>query len=145
VELLIDGHATFDSIEAGLRTAETTSCSSSTYCATTAWDDGSARFSPSARAGVRVYVIYDEIGSAASAQLAVPGAAARRRRIAAFNTTQGRRNRFQLNFRNHRKVVVVDRRMAWIGGHNVGDEYLGANPKRGPWRDTHVSACTDRW
>jgi phosphatidylserine/phosphatidylglycerophosphate/cardiolipin synthase-like enzyme len=42
--------------------------------------------------------------------------------LAAFNTTQGRRNRLQLNFRNHRKiVVVVDGRMAWIGGHNVGD------------------------
>jgi cardiolipin synthase len=35
-------------------------------------------------------------------------------------------------------VVVVDGRMAWIGGHNVGIEYLGEDPKRGPWRDTHI-------
>ena len=27
---------------------------------------------------------------------------------------------------------------AWIGGHNVGDEYLGSDPKFGHWRDTHV-------
>ncbi|RLB67353.1 MAG: cardiolipin synthase, partial [Deltaproteobacteria bacterium] len=55
-----------------------------------------------------------------------------------FDSTRGRRNRFQLNFRNHRKIVVVDGKTGWIGGHNVGDEYLGKDPKFGPWRDTHV-------
>lgn len=40
--------------------------------------------------------------------------------------------------RNHRKIVVVDGKTAWVGGHNVGDEYLGKNPKMSPWRDTHV-------
>jgi cardiolipin synthase len=58
--------------------------------------------------------------------------------VSAFNTTQGHRNRFQLNFRNHRKIVVVDGREAYVGGHNVGDEYLGLDPKVGAWRDTHV-------
>ena len=42
--------------------------------------------------------------------------------VAAFNTTQGLQNRFQLNFRNHRKIVVVDGRSTWIGGLNVGDQ-----------------------
>jgi cardiolipin synthase len=59
-------------------------------------------------------------------------------KVSAFNTTQGRRNRFQLNFRNHRKIVVVDGAEAWIGGHNVGDDYLGLHPKTAPWRDTHL-------
>src|SRR5690606_1223236 len=36
------------------------------------------------------------------------------------------------------KVVVVDGQTAWIGGHNVGDEYLGRDPDVGPWRDTHI-------
>jgi cardiolipin synthase len=59
--------------------------------------------------------------------------------VAAFNTTQGRRrNRFQLNFRNHRKIVVVDGEYAWIGGHNVGVEYLGEDARIGHWRDTHT-------
>jgi len=58
--------------------------------------------------------------------------------VRAFNTTQGRRNRFQLNFRNHRKIVVVDGDAAWIGGHNVGREYLGLKPSVGHWRDTHT-------
>jgi cardiolipin synthase len=46
--------------------------------------------------------------------------------------------RFQINFRNHRKVVVVDGRAAFVGGHNVGDEYVGLHPQLSPWRDTHV-------
>jgi cardiolipin synthase len=56
----------------------------------------------------------------------------------AFHSTKGKTNRFQLNFRNHRKIVVVDGRIAYVGGHNVGDEYLGEHPKFGAWRDTHV-------
>jgi len=59
-------------------------------------------------------------------------------RISDFNTTQGRRNRLQLNFRNHRKIVVVDGKTAWVGGNNVGDEYMGLDPVLTPWRDTHV-------
>jgi len=48
------------------------------------------------------------------------------------------RNRFQLNFRNHRKIVVVDGARAFVGGLNVGDEYLGLKPPLAPWRDTHL-------
>ena len=51
---------------------------------------------------------------------------------------KGRVNRFQINFRNHRKIVVADGHTAWVGGHNVGDEYLGKDPKFGHWRDTHL-------
>ncbi len=92
-----------------------------------------------AREGLQVYLLYDELGSRAFdksrllQQLRMSGV-----RVAPFNTTQGRHNRFQLNFRNHRKVVVVDGERGWIGGHNVGDEYLGRDPHIGHWRDTHV-------
>ena len=55
----------------------------------------------------------------------------------AFNTRQGGANRFQLNFRNHRKIVVVDGKVAFVGGHNVGDEYIDGG-KFPVWRDTHV-------
>ncbi|QBP40026.1 cardiolipin synthase [Paenisporosarcina antarctica] len=44
----------------------------------------------------------------------------------------------RLNFRNHRKIVVVDGRIGYIGGFNVGDEYLGLDQKFGYWRDTHL-------
>ena len=59
-------------------------------------------------------------------------------RMATFCAHSEWRDRWQLNFRNHRKNVVVDGRVGFIGGHNVGDEYLGINPKFGRWRDTHV-------
>lgn len=43
------------------------------------------------------------------------------------------------NFRNHRKVVVVDGRYAFLGGFNVGDEYLSLQQETSPWRDTHFA------
>ena len=58
--------------------------------------------------------------------------------VRSFHTVGGRANRFQINFRNHRKIVIVDGRDAWVGGLNVGDEYLGRDPKVGFWRDTHL-------
>ncbi|MCA9772616.1 MAG: cardiolipin synthase [Myxococcales bacterium] len=43
-----------------------------------------------------------------------------------------------LNLRNHRKIVVVDGRIGFTGGLNIGDEYRGKLARRGPWRDTHL-------
>lgn len=88
--------------------------------------------------GVKIYVLYDSVGSHAlpheySDTLRKGGVKAR-----AFATRSGWLNRFQVNFRNHRKIVVVDGLVGFVGGHNVGDEYLGGNPKLSPWRDTHV-------
>ena len=140
VELLIDGQQTFDSIADGLEQAEK-------YILFQFYiirDDDLGRrlcriMADKAKAGVKVFLLYDEIGSRpfprsrGYRQLQMTGV-----HVAPFNTTQGRRNRFQLNFRNHRKIVVVDGKYAWIGGHNVGDEYLGLNKRIGHWRDTHT-------
>jgi len=137
-ELLIDGEATFDSILAGIRGAQD-------YVLVQFYivhDDGLGRrlkdaMIERARAGVEVYFLYDEIGTDITTDYKRDLEAAGVHH-SHFNTTQGKRNRFQLNFRNHRKIVVVDGRTAWIGGHNVGDEYLGLDPEYSPWRDTHV-------
>ncbi len=139
VELLVDGQATFDSIEAGIRAARD-------YVLVQFYifrDDGLGQrladaMLDRAAAGVNVILLYDEVGSSDLdgdflARLRAGGI-----HVSAFNTTQGWRNQFQLNFRNHRKIVVVDGETAWIGGHNVGDEYLGLDPELAPWRDTHV-------
>lgn len=45
---------------------------------------------------------------------------------------------FRLNHRNHRKIVVIDGRIGYVGGFNVGDEYLGLDKRFGYWRDTHL-------
>jgi cardiolipin synthase A/B len=47
-------------------------------------------------------------------------------------------NYLRINFRNHRKIVVIDGEIGYIGGINIGDEYLGLNKKISPWRDTHL-------
>ena len=44
----------------------------------------------------------------------------------------------KLNYRNHRKIVVIDGRIGYTGGINIGDEYMGKNKKFGYWRDTHI-------
>jgi len=139
VDLLVDGDATFESILAGIDSAT----SYVLFQFFIVHDDEIGRqvkdhLIRKAREGVRVYFLYDEVGSHD-----LPGSYKDELRAAGievydFHTRKGPRNRFQLNFRNHRKVVVVDGTVAWIGGHNVGDEYLGRDPKFGLWRDTHV-------
>lgn len=44
----------------------------------------------------------------------------------------------RINYRNHRKILVIDRKVAFLGGFNIGDEYLGRDKKIGYWRDTHT-------
>jgi len=44
----------------------------------------------------------------------------------------------RINYRNHRKIIVVDGVKGFVGGINVGDDYLGQYPKMGYWRDTHL-------
>ena len=136
--LLIDGPATFDAIFAAISAAKN-------YILVQFYilhDDGLGgrlrdALIAKAREGVRCFVLYDEIGSGNinryCAALREAGV-----KIEPFHTTKGIANRFQLNFRNHRKIVIVDGLVAFVGGHNVGDEYLGLDRKIGPWRDTHV-------
>ena len=44
----------------------------------------------------------------------------------------------KLNYRNHRKIVIIDGHIGYTGGINIGDEYMGKNKKYGYWRDTHI-------
>lgn len=49
-----------------------------------------------------------------------------------------KRLQLRINYRNHRKIVVVDNRVAYVGGFNIGKEYIGLEQKFGYWRDTHL-------
>ncbi len=90
-----------------------------------------------AAAGVTVCVLYDGIGSHDLPPQYVNTLRAGGVAIHPFATHRWR-NRLQLNFRNHRKIVVVDGRCAFVGGLNVGDEYMGLKPPLAPWRDTQL-------
>jgi cardiolipin synthase len=87
--------------------------------------------------GVRVSLLYDEIGCTRLGKRYLRDFKKTGATLSGFRTTRGPKNRFQLNFRNHRKIVVIDGTTAFVGGYNVGDEYLGRHPKLGAWRDTH--------
>ncbi|MEX3638744.1 cardiolipin synthase [Paraburkholderia sp. BR14320] len=91
-----------------------------------------------AQQGVRVYFLYDSIGSFDLPHRYVATLRAAGIEMQPFATNRRFVNRLQLNFRNHRKIVAVDGERAFIGGHNVGVEYLGAKPPLSPWRDTHI-------
>ncbi|HUG68015.1 MAG TPA: cardiolipin synthase [Pirellulaceae bacterium] len=137
VRLLIDGEATFDAILAAIDSAQE-------YILVQFFivrDDelGQAlksRLLARRREGVRVHFIYDEIGSRKLSSAYVQELRKAGVEMRPFHTN--RHNRFQLNFRNHRKIVVVDGKVAFIGGLNVGDEYMGKSKHFGRWRDTYV-------
>jgi cardiolipin synthase len=138
--LLIDGLDTFEAIFAAIETAKE-------YILVEFFiinDDKlggelKSRLIRQAMSGVSVYLLYDDVGSAKMTKAYVQDLIDAGVHVTGMNTTRGWQNPFQLNFRNHRKIVVVDGRVAFIGGHNVGDEYVGKHPRLSPWRDTHIS------
>ncbi|TWU11749.1 Major cardiolipin synthase ClsA [Symmachiella macrocystis] len=92
-----------------------------------------------AKEGVRVYVLYDGLGSKDLPNKYLQSLNDAGVKTAGFKTTKGWGNFTRVNFRNHRKIVLVDGKEAFVGGHNVGDEYVGKHPTLTPWRDTHVA------
>lgn len=91
-----------------------------------------------AKEGVQVRLLYDAMGS-----VGLPGWRLRPLRdaggkVSEFLPVNLLRRRLQINMRNHRKILIVDGDVAFTGGLNVGDEYLGKVPRFGYWRDTHL-------
>lgn len=91
-----------------------------------------------AQEGVRVCFLMDKVGSLGLTKAYFRSLHQAGVQVHVFKSSKGWESRFQINFRNHRKIVITDGRLAFVGGHNVGDEYLGKNPNLSPWRDTHV-------
>ena len=91
-----------------------------------------------ARAGVRVHVLYDALGSHGIPRRYLDRLREAGIDIRDFHAIRQSQLRLQINFRNHRKIVVVDGRVAFTGGLNLSDEYLGRGPRFAHWRDTMV-------
>lgn len=90
-----------------------------------------------AQAGVHVRLLYDAIGSRKLTRRALkPLREAGGEAISFFGYSHWIQN-LRANFRNHRKAVIIDGRIAYIGGFNVAKEYIGKGPL-GYWRDTHM-------
>lgn len=84
--------------------------------------------------GVEVRILYDGIGNAGLPKYFFDQFHAAGGYTAAFLP----RFVVRLNYRNHRKLAIIDGEIGYIGGFNVGDEYLGIVKRYGPWRDTHL-------
>jgi cardiolipin synthase len=132
--LLVDGKATFDAIFAALDAAQE-------YALLQFYiirHDGAGeqfkeRLIAAARRGVRVYLLYDDVGSHRlprryRRELVEAGVV-----VSRFSGSRSWLGRFRLNFRNHRKIVVTDGAHGFTGGLNVADEYLNK------WRDTNLA------
>ncbi|WP_444984465.1 cardiolipin synthase [Halomonas mongoliensis] len=138
-ELLVDGEATFESLFDGIERAEEYVLIQFFIVRNDALGiELKQRLQRVANRGVRVYFLYDEVGSHKLNEGYLRDLASSGVEVSAFRSSRGFRHRFQLNFRNHRKVLVVDGREGWVGGFNVGVEYLGQHPRHGAWRDTHL-------
>ncbi|HEY3788656.1 MAG TPA: cardiolipin synthase, partial [Urbifossiella sp.] len=103
-------------------------------------DDSGRRFiaalAGARRRGVEVRFLYDSVGSLTLrvkllAELEKAGG-----QVAAFLPVFNPVYRLRINLRNHRKILIVDGKIGFNGGMNIGDEYLGKDPKFGYWRDT---------
>ncbi len=91
-----------------------------------------------ARAGVQVRFLYDAIGTRGlSSRFLAPLHEAGGQSCAFLSISIWRR-RLQVNMRNHRKILIVDGAVGFVGGLNIGDEYMGLSSCFGFWRDTHL-------
>ncbi len=139
LELLIDGKATFERLLAAIADAKNYICVNFFIVKN---DKIGITFQKAlierAKAGVEVYFLFDEIGSHKLSSTYLGELRDAGVECVAFGSNRHWWSRLQLNFRNHRKIVVVDGNEAFLGGLNVGDEYLGRDKKFGDWRDTHL-------
>ncbi|HLP84093.1 MAG TPA: cardiolipin synthase [Phycisphaerales bacterium] len=90
--------------------------------------------------GVSVWLMYDEIGCAGTPKAYFESLKQAGVNVSGFRTVPSRRRLLRLNFRNHRKLVVIDGSTVFFGGMNVGCEYCGRDEAIGLWRDTHAKA-----
>ena len=92
-----------------------------------------------AKKGVKVRVIYDSVGTPISSGYMFRKLRAAGGKVEPFSPLLFTiSSHLRLNYRNHRKITVVDGIIGYVGGMNIGDEYLGKDKHLNPWRDTHL-------
>ena len=91
-----------------------------------------------AKQGVEVRLLTDGVGSLGIEDFMIPLVQAGGRFAEFLPVGLFSAHLHRANLRNHRKIVVVDGKIAFTGGVNIGDEYTGRKKKVGAWRDTHL-------
>ncbi|MCA1020811.1 cardiolipin synthase [Halobacillus litoralis] len=91
-----------------------------------------------AQGGLEVKLLYDDMGS----RLLKKGYLKKMKQagiqVESFFPSFIPKVNLKINYRNHRKLAIIDGKIGYTGGFNIGDEYLGFNKRFGYWRDTHL-------
>lgn len=91
-----------------------------------------------ARSGVDVRFMFDAVGSLGLPKTFINELLDAGVKVGIYGKVKFLALSSRVNYRNHRKIVVVDGKTGFIGGLNVGDEYLSRSATYGFWRDTHM-------
>jgi cardiolipin synthase A/B len=140
IAVYVDGAAAYESMLAAIREARH---NIHMQFFITRGDESGVRFMTAlaerARAGVQVRFLYDAVGSwSLNTNVLDILRQAGGKALPFLALANPIRRRIQINLRNHRKLLVVDGRVGFTGGLNLGDEYVGKAPFFGPWRDDFI-------
>lgn len=91
-----------------------------------------------AKEGLQIKVLYDEVGSSWLSRRFFRELISAGGEVASFFSSRIPFFNLHINYRNHRKFAIIDGKYGYIGGFNIGNEYLGLDRKIGNWRDTHL-------
>ena len=95
------------------------------------------------RNGVEVRILYDGMGGRFMPQKRWEQLEKAGVKVGVFFPALLGRLNLRINYRNHRKIVVIDGNIGYVGGFNIGREYISSDPKFGYWRDTHLRITGD--
>lgn len=139
VKLLVDGREAYPEMLAAIEAARA-SVYLETYILRA--DRTGRRFaealSEAALRGVRVRLLYDAVGGFGLSEEFLEGLRLAGVEVGVYHPLLWRRPFWALNRRDHRKILIVDRRTAFTGGLNIADEYAAREDGGGGWRDTHL-------
>ena len=88
--------------------------------------------------GVEVRILYDAMGCRTVCPDFWRKLKTQGMEVAVFFPALFGRFQLRMNYRNHRKLLIVDNEIAYVGGFNIGREYVDLDEKLGHWRDTHL-------
>lgn len=91
-----------------------------------------------AKEGIQVRLLVDALGSRRMNKARIKEFKKHGGKVAYFFKPRFKYFTLNINYRNHRKIMVIDEEVAYTGGFNVANEYLGFKKKFGNWRDTHI-------
>lgn len=88
--------------------------------------------------GVEVRILYDAMGSRKIRKSYWKTLREKGIQTLEFFPAPFRRMHVRVNYQNHRKIAVIDGKIGYVGGYNIGKEYIDLNKRFGHWRDTHL-------